>query len=184
MKGNYKSLLPCVKMSKWNFGGKCLNNKIHKDYYVERNKDGVYANHRSIRRGCAQMLLAAGIVIAVSVIIVSVLSVRLSEVGVELYSGKGFSILEEFRNVRDKFGLALSDRIPEGTSPNEIYTIFNETKNAFYTAETRYGFYFDCVLNNIVFVDENVVGVNVTLTLMHQDAKMVEDIIYPVAGGV
>ena len=57
--------------------------------------------------GSGQMMILTSIMLAVSIVVIAAIANSLSNVNVSLPREKSLSILSEYRNIREKFGLAL-----------------------------------------------------------------------------
>ena len=166
-------------MSYCNFVKKYLNIRKNRKYNGERIGDKAHAIKLCQRGGKAQMLLFAGIIIAVSVIALSVISINLSNIDINIVTEKSYSILPEYFNLREKFAFALKDRIDNNYTVSWIREVFNSTKNAFSLVEMRHGNIFDASLKNIRYDGVGKpVAIVVSLNLISENMNICEDVVY------
>ena len=139
--------------------------KITRSHYT-RTKD---------RRDDAQMILIAGIMIAVLIIALSSITVNLSNVGVELSLERSISPLEEFMNIRHVFITVFNNSC--GGHKDNIEHAFNYTKNVLFNIEMRYGNYFDAELRNY---DVGNSVASIYLKLICKNTRIEEEIRIPI----
>ena len=167
---------------------KCENDR--KSLNIRRYKDNIRKILVSRPRCCglhvrggdrAQMLLVAGIVMSVSIILVSIIATNLSNVGLSLTMERSASLLQEYRNLRYVFSVVFNNSCG-GYYSNLLYA-FNYTKNALFDIEARHGNYFDASINKMVFYNDSTpryVDVYVHLSLTHESSHVEEMVKIPV----
>lgn len=176
----YQMLKSQVKLFKKNAEKwKPLNRRINKSNNGENlvNKERGNYPHNG---GGGQMLLIAGVLMVVMAVAISAISINLSNVGMQLSMEKTSSVLQEFRNVRKNFGLALDENI----NGENVQEGFKATKDGFFELEMRHGNFFDASLEKRLYTyDGDLEYLLVNLTLSSGDAHIKEEIEYPISSG-
>lgn len=110
------------------------------------------------RESEAQLLMIGGITICVIIIVASAATISLSSINIPV--DETSSIKSEFDNIREKFGLALQDRL-HGKLDNIslVLLYFNDTRNLFTFAEARHDNYFDAVFVGITSTTDEPDGI-------------------------
>ncbi len=160
------------------FYRKSLNSIIGRNKYYELNVITFRNNTRdNVRSEKGQMFIMAAIFIAVSVIVLSVISVNLSNKDVYLPMEKSTSLVDEYRNVRSSFGDMLVSNIGNTSNSDLLYSVFERIVDVFSSLEISYGNYFDA---DIVSVEEN--SLTVDLILSNGGTSISEEIVYQIKG--
>lgn len=140
----------------------------------------LHDNRTKKRKNNAQMILLAGITIAVLIVALSSISVNLSNIGVGLSLEKSISPLEEYINVRHIFINVFNNSCGGHNDTNIVWSAFNYTKNVLFGIEMRYGNYFDAELRNIDYYNEDTLDVSVCLKLICKNTRIEEEIRIPI----
>lgn len=154
----------------------------------------------------AQLIALMGIILAISVFLISSLAAEIANIDFVVSTGESTSLSNEFKNVRENFGIALNYnlidiKIGDGTwgmIENESYfegdlgempAAFEQTKYEYFSLLFRHGIVFDAYLNHYWYSHEEVIqggktvfyNVDVTLSLDDGDSSITEDVIYLIA---
>lgn len=152
-----------------------------------RKKNYVAFVNNKYRHGSGQMLIVAGVVIAVSVMVLAALSTSLSNIHVSVFTGRSHSLLSEFRDVRMKLGDALknsNNRIAGMYEFDEdkILEKFSAIESNFSKIELYHGNYLSATIEDrdidIVYVGTKIYSVNVSLVMRQSDSMISEKIKY------
>jgi len=148
---------------------------------------------KSNNRG--QLLLIAGVVMASSLIIMT--AVNASLYNTITIQEKESYVLSEYREIREKFGLALQDSLEQMFQNitkddyhgnNDLYIDFVETSfdlinDKFYFFEMKHGLFFSAsygtsIQDRIVYKNNQADGLIVTLLLKSDAEYITEDVTY------
>lgn len=138
------------------------------------------------RKNRAQMITIMGIILAISIFIISSLAAEIANIDFVVSSGESTSLSTEFKNIKDTFVVALNYNLVDididGTNEShlsgdidDIGTAFNKTKDEYFTLYFQYGMLFDASLNDFwcshygEIQGENVVFYWVKITLSLDD---------------
>lgn len=145
----------------------------------------------------AQLITIMGIILAISVFIISSLAAEIANINFVVTSGESTSLSTEFKNIKETFVKALNYNLIEEISIpshnyesylygdiNNLEFAFNQTKDEYYTLFLQHGIFFDAHLNNSWFSheeiiqDENTVFYRIKFTLSLDDGNsfIAEDI--------
>jgi len=126
------------------------------------------------------MLIMAAILVAVTVISLSVYVSELSNITVTLPVEESSELFPVFDNIREKFGHALEDLITEDTSSYSwICDSVNSTSEAFFVVESQHMRYFDADLVDVDFFS-GYIGITVSLKLYDEKCMISEEVIYEI----
>ena len=145
----------------------------------------------------AQLITIMGIILAISIFIISSLAAEIANIDFVVSSGESTSISAEFKNIKDTFIVALNYNLIEElsipTSNYESYLYgdidnlgpaFNQTKDEYYNLYLQHGIFFDAHLNNSWYSHEEVIQgentvfywIKFTLTLDDGNSFIAEEI--------
>jgi hypothetical protein len=146
-------------------------------------------------KSSGQMIMLMGIILALTIFVISSLAADIINLDLVISNERSGSIIAEFNNVKETFGIALNYNlitnisnsdgtlIFQGNSSN-ITKIFNETRDQFFELELQYGNIFDAHLNNYwhsyLADEENVYYVDVSLTLDDGTTQISENVLYSI----
>ena len=116
----------------------------------------------------AHFITILGIVIAISIFIISSLAAEIANIDFVVSSGESISLSTEFKNIKATFVKTLNYNLIEKViiSNNESYlegdidylgTAFNQTKDEYYNLYSQHGIFFDAHLNNSWYSHEEVI---------------------------
>ena len=153
----------------------------------------------------AQMITLLGIIIAVSVIVLSSLASEIANIDFVVTNRESTSLTSEFAEIKESFGLSLNYNLinitigneTRGVIENETYLIgdldliddaFNNTKNDFFKIYLIYGIIFDAELKDHWFSHEETIQdkltvfykVEVTISIDNGDSYICEDVVYSI----
>ena len=137
-----------------------------------------------------QMILLTGIVLALSIIALSVISSQMANLRILVPQQRMTSILDEYRNLRESFGKALNYNLVDAYNNSvsssldwpdawycyyvgdieNIEEAFNETFEEFYTLELSKGNFFDAKLLDY-WPNENGITYTIVLSLSLSDGE-------------
>lgn len=150
----------------------------------------------------AQMIALMGIILAISVFLISSLAAEIANVEFVVSTEHISSLPTDFNSIKETFGnslnynlidIELSSKYEDESilrgNINNITKAFNQTKNDYYNISLNYGYFFDASLNRYFYSHtKNIVGIQtqfykVDITLFLDDGKsyMTEDIEYVIA---
>jgi hypothetical protein len=148
----------------------------------------------------AQLITIMGIILAISIFIISSLAAEIANIDFVVSSGESTSLSAEFKNIRDTFVVALNYNLIDNLyieqnndnkdesylygSIDNLGTAFNQTKDEYYFLYLQHGIFFDAQLNDSWYSheeeiqDENSVfyWVKFTLSLNDGNSFITEDI--------
>ena len=143
----------------------------------------------------AQLITILGIVIAISIFIISSLAAEIANIDFVVSSGDSISLSTEFKNIKDTFVKTLNYNIIKEINifNNESYlegdidylgTAFNQTKDEYYNLSLHHGILFDAYLNYSWYSHEEIIQgnntvfywVEFTLSLDDGNSFIIEDI--------
>jgi len=152
------------------------------------------------KKNHAQLITIMGIILAISIFIISSLAAEIANLDFVVSSGESTSISHEFKNIKDTFVKTLDYNLIGIDDSEKIY-IFNDesyldgnidklgkafiqTKNEYYTLYLQHGIFFDAHLNNSWFSHEEIIQgkntvfyrVKFTLSLDDGNSFITEDI--------
>ena len=153
----------------------------------------------------AQMITLLGIILAVSVIILSSLASEIANIDFVVSSRESTSLIKEFNTIKENFGISLNYNLDEVIigdgngwtiddesylfgDLNQINNAFNRTKDEYFQIFLRYGIIFDAYLNNYWFSHKQFIQnkssifykLKVTLSIDNGDSYITEDILYTI----
>jgi len=154
----------------------------------------------------AQMIVLMGIVLALSVFMLSSIAAEIANLDVIVTTSEAITLPSEFSNLKEAFVRALNynlanviivtdkDNLFGGLKPgidenetiligdiNNLSKAFNQTRDEFHQIELRYGRIFDARLNRYWYAKGNgIYFVDVTLMLDNGDAKVTESMVYSI----
>lgn len=151
---------------------------------------------KSTKENHAQMITLMGIVIAVSVFVVSSIAAEVENIEF-ITSETQSSLTNEFSIIKETFGTSLNYELIHITiglgAPNDnecvmrgninnITQAFNQTRKGHFDLELKYGRIFDAKLNKYWYAntEDGVYYVHVTLYLEDADACLSEDVTYSI----
>ena len=151
-------------------------------------------------RNHAQMITLMGVILAVSVIMISSLAAEIANIDFVVSTQSSASIPTEFNNVKDTFGLSLNYNLADiGIDTNnesvlngaidDIYKAFNQTRDDYFDILFRHDILFDAYLKRFWSAGTYPVqGYNtflyrcvVTLYLDDGNSNITEDAVYLIA---
>lgn len=123
-----------------------------------------------------QMITLMGIVLAISVFMISSLAAEISNINFVVSTGLSSSLPNEFNNIKESFGTSLNYNliqidISDGTlaykipidesilngDVNNISAAFNQTRDEYSNLELKQGYFFDASLNRYWYSDKQVI---------------------------
>jgi len=154
----------------------------------------------------AQMIVLMGIVLAISVFMLSSIAAEIANLDVIVTTSEAITLPSEFSNLKEAFVRALNYNLADVTiitdlddftfpgdedDLNETFLIgditnlakaFNQTRDEFHQIELRYGRIFDAQLNRYwyAYKGDGIYFVDVTLMLDNGDAKVTESMVYSI----
>ena len=129
--------------------------------------------------GSGQMMILTSIMLAVSIVVIAAIANSLSNVNVSLPREKSLSILSEYRNIREKFGLALAQRIGNYSDETWVRNRFDAVEKDLHVLEWRKGVYFDAEFGGITYsFDGSADGVIAVLTFRFGSSNICEEVEY------
>jgi len=153
----------------------------------------------------AQMITLLGIIIAISVIVMSSLASEIANIDFVVTSREATSLTSEFAIIKDSFGISLNYNLADiiignssnGKNEDETYLFgdmdllneaFNQTKDEFFNISLRYGLIFDAYLVDYWFSYEDTIQdvksvfyeVEIKLSIDNGDSYIAEDVIYTI----
>jgi len=160
------------------------------------------------QRNSAQMIVIMGVVLALSVFMLSSIAAEIANLDVIISTSEAVTLPSEFSNIKEAFGRALNYNLADaiiinntgaesagggGTAEylNETFLLgnitnlpkaFNQTREEFHQIELKYGRIFDAHLNRYwyAYKGEGIYSVDITLMLDNGDAKVTEDVAYSI----
>ena len=147
---------------------------------------------RSIKRNHAQMITLMGIVLAISVFVVSSITSEIENIEFIISTEEYSSLKNEFEMIKDSFAETLNYNLVdvkidpdtdecemEGNIAN-IYEALDQTVEDYSNVEFRYGRIFDAKLNRYWHTnkEDGVYYVSVTLRLEDSGAIISEDVVF------
>jgi len=155
----------------------------------------------------AQMIVLMGIVLAISVFMLSSIAAEIANLDVIVTTSEAITLPSEFSNLKEAFVRAFNYNLADVTiitdlvfaelegltedDLNETFLIgditnltkaFNQTRDEFHQIELRYGRIFDARLNRYwyAYKGDGIYFVDVTLMLDNGDAKVTESMVYSI----
>jgi len=149
----------------------------------------------------SQMIVLMGLLLAISVLVISSLAAEISNLNIVVSSERSNSIVTEFICIRETFGKALNHNLVDNINIsdedgelklmlygdiNNITDAFNQTRAEFYTLELQHDNLFDAVTNKQPWYSHKsddgnyVYHIDVTISLANGNACITEDILYSV----
>ena len=143
----------------------------------------------------AQMITLMGVLLAISVFVISAVPTELSDLDTIVPSERFHSILPEFAQIKDVFGDALNYNLV-GVTLNEygdasfsgdiknIESVVDQTKKSFQTVVMNHDMFFDATFQDYWYShtsdDGNVYLVQVSLSLDDGEMLLSEDVTYSI----
>ena len=121
------------------------------------------------RNNHAQLITIMGIILAISIFIISSLAAEIANIDFVVSYGESISLSDEFNNVKDTFVKALNYNLVDITIStnnyesylygdiNKIGTVFNQTKDEYYLLYLQHGILFDAYLIDYWYSHEEVI---------------------------
>lgn len=136
----------------------------------------------------AQLMLLASITISVSIVLMSLVAVSLSNIGIETFQKKQSHIFERYRNVRDIFLYACSSAVYNMSylSDDDIYRVVNTTRDGISMMESRYGYNFYAEVRGIernINVKPQNVYLDIHTRFSSGESWIDEDLVYHIWSG-
>ena len=128
----------------------------------------------------AQMIILAGITIAVLIVSLAAISANVSNIGIGLSFERSISPLEEYENLRHVFINVFNSSCAGRNNQYMIREAFNYTKNVLSKIEIRYGNYFSAELKDIETYHANTLDVTANLKLISKNTRIEEEIRIPI----
>ncbi len=173
-----------------------MNNQNNRKKYYKNNLVN-YKNRESSNSDNAQMILLMGILLAISVILISSIGADIADLDIGISTERSSSLLTEFIHIQNAFGPSFNYNLVDlnistiplqvifyGNMTNENITeAFNKTRNKFYILELQHDILFDAYLNDYWYTTHNIDGTltysaDVTLELDNGLTKISRDIVY------
>ena len=135
-----------------------------------------------IRDNKAQLVTAAGIIIAISILSVAFVSINLSSIYVPIE--KGSFLKNEYDNIRQEFAGVIQNNLngkldyEENDFVKSFNYYFDETKDIFTYIETLHGYYFNAEFVSILYKDNAPSGFVCILTLSNAYQYIQEEVTY------
>jgi len=141
----------------------------------------------------AQMIVLMGVVLAISVFMLSSIAAEIANLDVIVTTSEAITLPSEFSNLKEAFVRVLNYNLADVGIDGEDETIligdinnlakaFNQTRDEFHQIELRYGRIFDARLNRYwyAYKGDGIYFVDVTLMLDNGDAKVTESMVYSI----
>ena len=146
----------------------------------------------------SQMIVLMGLLLAISVIVISSLAAEISNLSIVVSSERSSSLVTEFICIRETFGKALNHNLVNNIDYDgelklmfygdidDIADAFDQTRDAFYTLELQHDNLFDVVINRQPWYADKFDGgnyvyhIDVTISLTNGNACITEDILYSI----
>ena len=146
----------------------------------------------------SQMIVLMGLLLAISVLVISSLAAEISNLNIVISSERSSSIVTEFICIRETFGKALNHNLIDNIDcdgelklmfygdVNNITDAFNQTRDEFYTLELQHDNLFDAVINKQPWYSHKsddgnyAYHIDVTISLANGNACITEDILYSI----
>jgi len=144
------------------------------------------------------MIVLMGLLLAISVLVISSLAAEISNLNMVTSSERSTSILTEFICIRETFGKALNHNLVDDIDYDDgelklmfygdFYNItdaFNQTRDEFYTLELQHDNLFDAIPNKYWYSHKSddgnyVYRIDVTISLDNGNTYITEDILYSI----
>lgn len=143
-----------------------------------------------------QMIVMMGVLLAISVLIISSIPSQISDVDVVISRKRSTSLLPEFIHIKEAFGRCLNYELVDITFSDDLSTnfygdirdikeAFNRTRDSFYILELNHDTFFDAQFKNYWYVYLSpfygyVYNVIFTLTLDNGKTSITEDVEYSI----
>jgi hypothetical protein len=157
-------------------------------------------NRRKKIKNHAQMITLMGVVLAVSVFMISSLAAEIANIDFVVSSGSSTSIFTEFDNIKDTFGLSLNYNLIDIQIDDEdnssmfgniedIYSAFNQTKEDYFNITFKHDMLFDAHLNHYWYSHQKTIQnystvfykVKVVIYLNDGNSNITEEVLYSIA---
>lgn len=157
----------------------------------------------------AQMIALMGIILAISVFVISSLAAEIANIDFIVSTGESTSLSTEFNNIKDTFGVTLNYNLIDGdgfiigtaADPVEdesylygdidnINIAFQQTRDEYFNLSFQHGIFFDASLGIYWIADDEVsiqgkntffYNVEITLSLDDGNSYITEDVTYLIA---
>jgi len=140
----------------------------------------------------AQILIILGIVLAISVFLISSLASEIANVDFIVATETQSSLTREFSAIKESFGTTLNYNLAEPYLDNkfnplkgnitDIENKFEQTREEYFNVSLTHGFLFDAYLNRYTysFEENNLYYAYVTLLLDDGNARITENVTYSI----
>lgn len=146
------------------------------------------------RNGNAQVLVILGVILAISVFLISSLASEIANIDFIVSTEKPSSISREFSGIKESFGTSLNYNLAEPYYDSilnrnmlrgniiDINDKFEQTKNEFFNISLLHGYLFDAYLNRYTFSydEDNLYYAYVTLLLDDGSTRIMENVTYSI----
>jgi hypothetical protein len=148
----------------------------------------------------AQMITLMGVILAVSVFMISSLGAEIANIDFVVSSGSSISIFTEFINVKNTFDLSLNYNLADVNIDAEdnsslygnienIYSAFNQTVDDYFNISFKHDLLFDAKLNHIWYSHHDIIQgyttvfytVEVAIYVDDGNSNITEDVRYSIA---
>ena len=157
-------------------------------------------NARKKIKNHAQMITLMGVILAISVFMISSLAAEIANIDFVISADYSTLIFTEFNNIKDTFGLSLNYNLIDikFDSDNQtylfgdiddIYLAFNQTRDEYFNVTFKHDILFDADLNRYWYSHNELIKENTTtfykvevaLYLDDGTSNIVEDVVYSIA---
>jgi hypothetical protein len=147
---------------------------------------------KNAEKNSAQMIAILGIILAISVIVLSSISSEIANIDFVVSTQSSSTLVNEFEMIKSTFGASLNYNLADVVDYNsdgntslvasisDIQNSFNQTKFEYYNIELRRGNLFDANLKNYIFTFDGIDKYNVEVTLLLDDGynSISEDVVF------
>lgn len=128
----------------------------------------------------SQMILLSGVMIAILILSMSIVSINLSRIGTDLSLEKNISPLDEYINIRTTFLRVFNISCGRNNDSSMIRQAFNYTEVTLLKIDARYGHYFDASIVEIKVYDDRYLNVTADFKFVCSNTVIEERVNIPV----
>jgi hypothetical protein len=170
-----------------------MRKKNHTKNQIHLGKSNV--NRQIHYDGKSQMIVLMGIILSISVFVISSLSADIANLDAVVPSERFISLIPEFTNIKESFGRALNYNLVDNVflesnqivlmgNITDIYRAFSQTKDEFRDLEMQHDILFDATLNGYwcahPLSSDYVYHVNVSLSIDDRNTHLSQDVLYSI----
>ena len=142
-----------------------------------------------------QAIVLMGIILAVSVFVMSSLAAEINNLDIVISTERSISLLPEFNSIKESFILSLNYNLVENIvlegnkmkfygNISNITSAFNQTVDEYYVLGLQHDLLFEAELHNYWVAHpggaDNIYYINTTLSLENQDTRYTEEVLYSI----